>query len=560
MNGKSNNPKESNWSEIRLLSWLHDISRRKIVNGKNLLELARYSNISLWWFVQGWIALGGNCEGRKLHSSKNFKEKILPFLRVFEPLSDLAMQAISFIICALQFNKKRRGKYKILILTCDRYWEELGSFNPNKRREGDIYFDLILRKLSQDSEIEVITSSLIGHLRNIKALLTAIKRSLNQKVIHKPFEIYWSPDISNKQAAAKKQFSKIWNDLKDNEEFRQLWNYNGNDLFPLLKGEFEHYFNHFFVRIVKYLELCNNMIEREKPDLVILISEYCGFEKAVLFSAKMKGIPTLAIQHGLICEAHIGYFNKKEDISNKINVLHRPLPDKIAIDGPWTKNLLVNQFYYPEESVAITGCTRYDYLEQVKEIFTKERFCQKYNLDLKKKIVLIAGQALLSPMYKWDEMEKQVLGVLKKMSDIEIVIKPHPNDSIDHYTKVLQNEKVNAKIIPKNSDIYEAIFSSDLLITVNSTTVSEAVILNKPVVIVNLTSEPNFLPWVEEKVALGAYNLNEIESAIQKSLFDKNVLRMMASAREKFVEDHAFKLDGKSTDRVVNVIKEMVGS
>jgi UDP-N-acetylglucosamine 2-epimerase len=93
------------------------------------------------------------------------------------------------------------------------------------------------------------------------------------------------------------------------------------------------------------------------------------------------------------------------------------------------------------------------------------------------------------------------------------------------------------------------------MITRHSTTATEAVALNKPVIILNLSGEPDPMGYVKEGVALGVYKGKDLKPAIEKLLKDDSGL---AKNRERYIEKYLYKVDGKASERVVGVICEMI--
>jgi len=119
----------------------------------------------------------------------------------------------------------------------------------------------------------------------------------------------------------------------------------------------------------------------------------------------------------------------------------------------------------------------------------------------------------------------------------------------------LSKYEISAVVTPKSSDTYEQLFVCDLMTTQASTTAMEAVALKKPVVILNLSGEPDIVEYVKEGVALGVYKEEDLEPAIVGLLKDDSEL---ARNREKYIEKYLYKIDGKATERVVGVIEGMI--
>jgi predicted glycosyltransferase len=141
-----------------------------------------------------------------------------------------------------------------------------------------------------------------------------------------------------------------------------------------------------------------------------------------------------------------------------------------------------------------------------------------------------------------------------------MVIKPHPGDTMcDWHNKILEKEDYSATLLDPKANTFEALFASDIVLTITSTTAIEAMILGKLVVIVNLTGKPDPMPYVVSGAALGAYKEDDVLPAIEKALLNKKCQEELAMCAENFVREHTYQV-GKATENVINLLKIMVGS
>jgi CDP-glycerol glycerophosphotransferase (TagB/SpsB family) len=311
--------------------------------------------------------------------------------------------------------------------------------------------------------------------------------------------------------------------------------------------------------MVQYYELSLTLLEKENPDFVLMENEYVGFERALIYACHKKRIPSLAQQHGVITEDHIGYLYSKEDISPQdfSNFPYCPLATSTAVIGPIFKDILTEISAYPESKVVISGQPRYDIFFFADRIYDKEDFFKRHNLDPKKKLVLLATQPFHIEMLRQEFLEN-ILKNTNSIDGIQLVIKPHPNETINWFNQKLASVKTDVMVLPPKSDTIEAIFACDAFISVNSTTILEALILDKPVVVVNLSNQIEPLPWVKEGAALGVYTADKIQSTIEAVLFEENVKKQLHKKCTDFVFKYLYKIDGKATDRVISLIQELV--
>ncbi len=559
MNNITKNPQ---YPELEWASWLHTLSEKKIQEGKSIVELASYENFSLWWTAISEVFL--TMSGRLLildrsyisnKFSSGFFFKIFYF---FEPIYRLILLAIAKIIYLMQLSKKKNKKsqYKIMIVSLDKAWRDIWNVSEDKYVKRDIHYDSLIQELSDKYGAKIISVAPMEHLRNLKSLSLLFNRAINQKQgIHIPFDLYWSFAIYNKQKTVKLRFEKTWELLKNNKNFRTLFVNKGEDKYPLIEKRVEHYFNYHFPFMVKNIEMAKALLEKERPDILIMPASNGWYWQAMIIAAKMKGIPILETQHGIVSPNVIDYFCNKSRVKKGPNSRFMNFPDKFAVYGQWTKNILMDKFNYPEDKIIVIGQPRYDLLVKSKELFSRQKFCQKYGLDSKKKLVLFATRIAISPFV---EQERLIIRALKEITDIELIIKSHPRGKMKDYVKICREEEIKARIIPEDCNIFEAISVCDIVITHPSTIVIESIIANRPTAVLDISNRPFPIPWTESGAALSIYRTEDIPKILNKALFDKAAEKDMAIARKKFSYHYAYKQDGKATERMAQLVVDMV--
>ncbi|MCD6513509.1 MAG: UDP-N-acetylglucosamine 2-epimerase, partial [Candidatus Odinarchaeota archaeon] len=456
--------------------------------------------------------------------------------------------------------KRRNSKISILFTAQFNAWGNIRDPITKRNRKGHSMLDIVIRNLIEiRSDLQHISVYPFG-ISFFKRLKTAIEMSHSQSVgFFKPLEYYFSWDILIQVIKARRHFIKIWKSLCTSKFAREIFTYQGVNILNQFRDYFEYYYKMYLPMMVLYYELSLRVLDIEKPKLVIMIHEYGGFERALIFASLLKKIPVLALQHGIISKYHPGYMYLRDEISQDgaVSFQYVPIPTKTAVYGPYYQWLLTQLSSYPKSAVVVTGAPRYDILKFADKIYSKAVFCNKYGLDINKKIALIATQPFPIEDIRTCFLV-EVLNALKKIESVQIVVKPHPREDQAWHKQKLKDIGVDAIVLPPKSDTYEAIYACDLFISATSTTILEAMILNKPVVVVNLFNLPEVLPWVEEGAALGVYSADKLFQTIKMALFDKNVQIKLAERRKKFVYEHVYKIDGKATKRVIDVIEQLL--
>ena len=510
------------------------------INGRSFVELTAYRGVALWWFIRF----------RLYHSAEaNRLARLLVKNPYVFSLADFLYDFLTSLLCkfiSMFFkSKKDKKRPKVLMFASNSGWGEMRD-PTGKSRKGDVMLDSLIKDMKK-RHYKIVTVSPLKY--SISAVKIMIERLKTGDIIHRESNVYWSIKTWIKEYYAKKYFRNIWRSiLEKDEKFVALL-----EKYPLTR-EMRYYFNSLFGHVVKQIEIAEEIVKDQAPDLIFVTSEYGFFERGLVVAGKLNNIPTLAIQHGNIGPLHEGYVYSKNSISasGSIESPYCPIPDKTAVYGPFYYDILTKMSAYPPSSVLVAGQPRYDKLVMANKIFSREEFCAKLRLDSLRKIVLVATQRV--PMRK--VFIESVLRGLRPFPDAQTIIKPHPRENSELYEKLLEKEKMRIVLLPKESETLEALYACDLLVAMSSTVITEATILRKPAVTVRPVGEDP-TPYYNEvtlRIDLG----EDLAPIIRKALYDEKTREKLRKAEEKFAFYHAYKQDGEATERVVNLIQQMV--
>ena len=295
-------------------------------------------------------------------------------------------------------------------------------------------------------------------------------------------------------------------------------------------------------------QLIAKLVIKNKIEAVVLTCEYCKIKKEVIYLLKFNSIPTIALQHGGIILSNPGYF--------KLNMSDREsLPDITCLYGEGDRGLLLNHSVYTPTDLVVTGSPRNDIIYHADRIYSRDKFCMNYNIPTNHKIILLTTQ---SHGMTDEENTRQldiVFGCCDNIPGITLVIKQHPGEKKRHYRMIqsyCRNHSCNPLILPKDSDTFEALYVSDLVITFRSTTGREAVAFNKPLVVLDPQDSGSYC---SDGVGVLVSSIQEAKQVIYRLLKDDGEL---AVNRDKYIKRYFYAIDGKSTERVVQVIEKVL--
>jgi hypothetical protein len=168
------------------------------------------------------------------------------------------------------------------------------------------------------------------------------------------------------------------------------------------------------------------------------------------------------------------------------------LPSKVWVEN-WTQ---CSQFFYAntKKGVFLTGWPKADRLSEYTNDQKRIHLAKEIGLNLDKPTILYA------PAWENDHKQDEFVQAMMKL-DVNILIKQIP--WADSYTEQIKNihemyelHKSNSRVIQldRMSNILDAIMVSDILVSDESSTMSEAVMLGKPAISVNNWMIPDVIP------------------------------------------------------------------
>ena len=451
--------------------------------------------------------------------------------------------------------KERSGNKILLNVTIGRTQVVVDPKSGNKWKES-LYLGPVIRELRENSTNDIL---FLYTFTNPFSIIVPGEVKSNG-VTTRPWEYYLTWKILRTLSKQNKRLKNVWKQLESSPSFKELLLYKDIPLWDTLKDELRLRFYTYFPSFIKNIETSKTIIEKENVKAVAIADESSFCNKSLLVAAYPKKIPTLVVQTGVMGANNLflEYGSTVAELEGSPSK-HPLFPSKFSVYGDGSRDILKEAGYPFYDSITVTGQPRYDILTRASETFDAEEFRRKLNIPPDKKLVLIASQPS-STFGNSEVFLRNVLQALKADPRIRIVIKPkpHPSDAAEKWHRQLA-EKMGVEVIvlPRNSDTNEALYACDVLITFFSTVALEAIILDKPVVTVNLTDQPDPIPYAQSGVALGVYKAEDIAPAVKKALNDRKTRTRLKQGREKYLYQQFYKLDGQATKRVVDLIYQM---
>ncbi len=291
---------------------------------------------------------------------------------------------------------------------------------------------------------------------------------------------------------------------------------------------------------IHHIIFLEKIIKKISPELMCVMPNIGFWQQIASKLAKNAGIPTLA------CGAAVDTGFSRAEMRH----LHA---DKIAAMGEASKDAYIESGLEPER-IIVTGTAHFDRLLDRDEEKDK-RILKEHGIDPDGQIITFATENL--SLSETIEALAGVIDAVLKIEKVHLVVKVHPGEDMGAY-QALADEYHNPRIhVVKDIDLYALISNSVLWIAKYSTTALEAMIFDRPVLIINLSGVKTPVPYVEEGAAPGVYRYEDIEQSILKVLYDEDTQNRYRSGRREFVRRWACE-PGTASHRIVNLMKEMM--
>ncbi len=279
--------------------------------------------------------------------------------------------------------------------------------------------------------------------------------------------------------------------------------------------------------ILMYYFAAIKMIKIQNIKGIVITADTSFLDRAIIAAANKTNIPVICVHHG----------NPGTVPIEKI--------DKICLKGRiFKKNLEKSNF---KGEMIITGSADYDIVKKYK----------KENKNSIKKIVISTSPLVEDNFLKKETYFKRINRIIKEINkekNLEIIINLHPREKQKETYENIAKKYKNVKVIKKIgiNFLFKLLNDTDILISFGSFVATDAMTLDKPCIYFDLFGESNpYIKFYNNTEAVIKINKEgEIPNKIKKILTDKKLQKTMKNAREEFIRDYCYKIDGKSKQRI----------
>ncbi len=277
---------------------------------------------------------------------------------------------------------------------------------------------------------------------------------------------------------------------------------------------------------------------------VASIDENSPAVKCILDAARVNEMKTIGIQHGNIHDLHPAYRFTSADVRRGL------LCDATLVWGSYWKDYLISKSGYPETSLEVVGQPRTDIIPVL--LNNRDKLIKELGYP-EVPLVVFASQLQQDPLLR-EKAAFDVFNMAACFSDIHLVIKLHPSEASDpeYYHRIARQTGCTNYSVTSEHDLYSLIASCTMLITCFSTVGAETVYFRKPLVILDHLDQ-DIQAYIKQGVAFRALNGAELKQVAAGIL--SRQLSINDKAYESFIERNAFRIDGRTSERIVDFIR-----
>lgn len=531
--------------------WLENWPTKPIFNKKSIIDVFRFEDTSLWWFnnYSMWELENGifdtlyhliafstmikDSRPKNVEIWGGFDYPILEILNLLSQKYDFEIKTENYNLKIGNQGKLSKSRQLQLIFLMRYLLLKFASIFSRNNSKPLVFFlnhgHAAVKKnvggveIIIDHYLEGFEEYLIKNKDKIKLISNSLPR-LNSSFVkdliiefvktvkgdYKPWLCYYSfSEFIEWKKLVKYYQGKILEFEKD-PSFKNSMVIDGINIYPLVINAFRGTLPRALALVRMELKVVRRFLDKERPDVVFSTDGLNPTGKAISFVCKERGIKNISTQLGVMSTKKI--VNTAFFINEKFD--KRVLPNYL-VWGSFYENLIIDMGY-PKSLIKKVGFWRLD----KGDIGTSND--DKYVL-----YIAAANLNKLSYILSFDEEIVSIKKIYENIPEhLKLVVKLHPSHPYNLYFKTLRGLKRLILVGGFGSpEITRIISGARVVVGKASTAIMQALIMEKPVILINFGSELNFLgidsiPFVTTPKDFG----KTIDSILTKSQVRKHNL------------------------------------
>lgn len=570
--------------------WTKELGRRPMLDVLRFRDLVGWDGLSLWWFAELYLhhSTRATARVRTVETLHRLLETLAPaevdahglapddlllLSRTCAALGVLFLppgpRVPSFALAVLKISLASRWNTlkavlaglksalgpepapapgAALVLSHAAFWRERTV--EGRREPYEHYFDRIIPALAEAGvtppHVVVVGPRTPFRRRGALARLDDWRRLGGEPRTHMSRFTTWG--VVRATWRATREVRAAWRRLRRLPALREAFAHRGVTFADLGEPDFASTLLLQLPWAVRSYEETREALATVQPAVLCLYAESSGWGRAALAAAARAGVPSVAIQHGIV---YPGYYSYRHDADEG----ECPRPDRTAVFGEAARRLLVEMGHYDPQSLVVTGSPRFDALLEASRQWDRAALRRRFAVRDDESMVVVASrhQGIRETHESIGSAFPAFVRAVDAVGAVRCLVKPHPAEPDTAYRRDLEAAgAARTRVLPADTDLNELLFACDLLVTVESLSAVEALVLGRPVLVLNAPT--NLSAMVEEGAALGVAAGEDPADALRAALFDAGTRDRLAAARARYVDDVASGVDGQATRRIVDLV------
>ena len=586
------------------MGWSKAFGKRPILDGQSLRELLTWKGLSLWWFAELYLyhsteapdrvrqietfyrvleaerpdeveAVGlGTADAlllqrtatacRVLYHGPDAKPPRTLAARVARVSRQSRLNTAKGMATAIKATLSGRlpgpprqdGRETVLFLSHAAFWRERQEFAGSESLEYEHYFDRIIPAVAQEPGLTPFVVA-VGPRAAFR------RRGLGDRVAEwlrlagpgGPFvhiNRYASFAVFRELRRATREIRAAWRRLKDSPGMREAFAYRDVNFADLAGPDLAGTLLLQLPWAVRCYEEMRSALRAIRPAVLCLYAESSGWGRAALAASRAEGLKSLGLQHGILYPTYFSYRHQADEGEC-------PIPDRTAVFGEAASRLLVAIGHYPPESLVVTGSPKFDALLEAAHRWDRQATRARLGVGPGERLLVVASRfrAIRETHQSIGSAFPGLLTAVEAMEGVRCLVKPHPAEPKGAYEDAIREAGAErTRVVEPGIDLAELLHAADALVTVESLSAIEALVLGRLVLVLNMPTKLREL--VESGAALGVAAGADPRLALDALLFDPGTGAALEEARERYLSQVAHGVDGRATARIVEVLRETV--
>ena len=306
--------------------------------------------------------------------------------------------------------------------------------------------------------------------------------------------------------------------LWDSADLRAHAVIRGCDCWPLVREQLAGIALLQFPWSARAMDEAAAALDAIEPEVAVTYAEAGGWGRALALECRRRHIPLAGLQHGFIYRHWLNYRHERDEMMP--DERHPadagfPRPALTLLFDDQAARHLSTAGAFPSSAIAVTGSARRDELiAAVRGLSPDDAARTRAGARAADRaIVLFAGKEREARPFLPALME-----AVRGMPDVQLVIKPHPAETAEVYSRVATGIP-NVSIDAPSAALPPLLGAARAIVTVNSTVAIDALALGVPSLVIGLPN--NLSPFVEAGAMLGAASAEEIKAALHELLYNQ---------------------------------------